>query len=117
MRSKGLDKVLESDGVISMVSNTDMIGGRMDGTTFGSEGRVGVEIFKIGQDGSQDQQAIGIVDELLNLIARDKSTVHAHIQRMVFPNDGFAEQGGRDRNFQAFDEPRQIILESETPDL
>ena len=45
MRSQGLYEILESDRIVPMVSNTDMVGGGVNRPAFGSQGRVGIEIF------------------------------------------------------------------------
>ena len=91
----------------------DTIRRGMDGMAIGEQGAAGIQVLHVGQDGAQDEQAIGLVDEFLHFIAGDESAVDADIERMVFANDGLAEERRGDRHIQALDQARQFVMEPE----
>ena len=78
---------------------------------------MGIHVFDIGENRSENQKTVGFVDEPLYLIPPDQSSVHAHIKRMVFPNHRFSQQGGGNGNVQPFDQPCKVVVQAETSDF
>ena len=97
-----LDEVLESDGFITVMFDGDSVSRGMNRSAFGEQWRAGIQIFHIGQDGTEDQEAVGLVDELLNLFASDESAIYADVEMMILSNDGLSQQSRGDRNIQPF---------------
>ena len=44
---------------------------------------VSADVFDVGQDGAQHQQAVGAADELLQFLAPDEAAIDAQIEGMV----------------------------------
>ena len=112
-----LHEVLKADGVVPVMLDRDPIRRRVYGAPFREQRRLRVQPFHVGKDRSQNEQAIGFIDELLNLIARNQSTVHADIEGMVLADHRFAQERRGDRHIEPFDEPRQVILQTEPSDF
>jgi len=113
MGSQRSDEVLKPDGIVAMIFNGDAIRRRVDGSPFREHRRAKVEVFNIGEDRAEDQQTVRLIDELLDLVARNQSSIRTYVEGMVFADYGFAQQCGGNRNVESFNETGQIILQSE----
>ena len=54
---------------------------------------------------------------MLNLVTRNEAPVYSGVERVVFTDDRFAQQGGSDGDIESFDQAGEIVLQSEPPDL
>ena len=100
-----------------MMLDGDGIRRRMNRSARPHDRRLGIQVFEIGQNGAQHDQAIRLVDEFLDLVASDQAAIDPDKQRMVLTDDRLAEQRRGHRNIDAFDEVGNFFLEMEAMDL
>ena len=95
--------------------NGDAIGRGMDRMTIGEQGATGIQIFHIGENRAENEQAIGLVHEFFHFVAGHQSAIDPHVEWMVFTNDRLSQERGGDRNIEAFYELGQLVMEPEPP--
>ena len=111
-----VDEILQSHVVVMMVADAELFARGVDAVGEIQFGRVDAEV-DIGHERAEHQHAIAGFDVFGDFVAAERAFVEAHVERMSFGDDAFAEHRGGHRNAGRFGQPHGFVLQVEAVNL
>ena len=95
-----------------MVPDRELFAGGVDRARGVEPGGVHAEI-DVGHERAEHDHTIAGFDVFADIVAAHRAFVHAEVERVLLADDGFAENGGGDRDIGFLRELQQFLLQPE----